>query len=282
MWVFIILIPTSSLIPNTEFVAEHRAYLPLAGISFIAAGDMADGGSEKSLCFYMSVAVIALFALLAVLRNQVWKDEFTLWQDALIKSPAKARVWATLGKAHLDKKEYVKAKEMSEKAVQLKPTLLGARNNLAVCYLDYYRNDEKAKELFEYILNKKPDAPNAILNIGVIHLRTRELGQAVAYLEKALELDGENERVYFNLAGAYFNMGQYEKALGLINEGMVFWPDNRDLNSLLGLTLFHLDEYEKAEKQLKHVLQRDPDNRVVLIYLDRTRQMGESQSLKRP
>ena len=234
-------------------------------------------GQKKKVLVSLSVAVIILFALLTVLRNQVWKDEFSLWEDVLKKSPGKARVWATLGKAHLDKKEYVKAKEMSEKAVQLKPTLLGASNNLAVCYLDYYRDDEKAKELFEHILNKRPDAPNAILNLGVIHLRRRELDQAVVYLEKAMELDSENERVYFNLAGVYFNKGQYGKALGLIEKGMVFWPNNRDLNSLLGLTLFHLNEYEKAEKQLKRVLERDPENRIVLIYLERIRKMEEKR-----
>jgi tetratricopeptide (TPR) repeat protein len=142
--------------------------------------------------------------------------------------------------------------------------------------------EERTKEIFGYILNKRPDAPSAMLNLGVIHLRRRELDQAVACLERALELDSENEKVYFNLAGAYFNKGQYEKALGLIDRGMVFWQDSRELNMLSGLTLFHLKEYEKAEKQLKDVLQRDPENRVVSIYLDRTRQMGESQSLKRP
>lgn len=280
-WIFIVLLPTSSLIPNTEFVAEHRAYLPLAGISFIVAGMWRMMGPKKAFVSLL-VAAIILFAILTVLRNQVWKDEFSLWNDALKKSPTKARVWATLGKAHLDRKEYVKAKEMSEKAVQLDPMLLGASNNLAICYLDYFKDDERAKEIFGYILNKRPDAPSAILNLGVIHLRRRELDQAVACLEKALELDSENEEVYFNLAGAYFNLGQYEKALGLTKKGMVFWPGNRKLNALLGLTLFHLNEYEKAEKQLKQVLERDPENRVVLVYLERIRKMGKPQPLKWP
>ena len=142
--------------------------------------------------------------------------------------------------------------------------------------------EERTKEIFGYILNKRPDAPSAMLNLGVIHLRRRELDQAVACLERALELDSKKEKVYFNLAGAYFNMGQYEKALGLIKKGMVFWPGNRELNALLGLTLFHLNEYEMAEKQLEQVLRWDPENRVVLIYLKRIRQMGEPQSFKRP
>lgn len=275
-WIFIVLMPTSSLIPNTEFVAEHRAYLPLAGISFIAAG-IWRMVKRKNHVVFVSVAVIALFATLTVLRNQVWKDEFSLWQDALKKSPAKARVWATLGKAYLNEKNYVKAREMSERAVQLDPMLLGAHNNLAICYLDHFRDLEKAKEIFEHILNRRPDSPNALLNLGVIHLRRRELNEAAACLEKAMELDNENEGIYFNLAGAYFNMGQYEKALGLIKEGMVFWPDNTNLNALLGLTLFHLNEYKKAEEKLKQVLKKDPGNRILLIYLDRIRQMGNTQ-----
>lgn len=280
-WIFIVLMPTSSLIPNTEFVAEHRAYLPLAGISFIVAGIWRMMRHKKAFVS-LFVAVIVLLGLLTVLRNQAWKDEFSLWEDALKKSPTKARVWATLGKAYLDKRDYVKAKQMSEKAVQLDPALLGAINNLAVCYLDYYRDEDKAKELIEHILNKRPDAQNAILNLGVIHLRRRELDEALACLLKALEMDSENERVYFNLAGVYFNMGQYEKALHLINKGMVYWPGNRELNLLLGLTLFHLNDYKKAEKQLKQVLEKDPDNRVVLIYLEQIRQMGGNQYIKQP
>jgi tetratricopeptide (TPR) repeat protein len=267
-WIFIVLAPTSSLIPNTEFVAEQRAYLPVAGISFIVAG-IWRMATQKRTFVALSVAVIVLFAVLTVMRNQVWKNEFTLWEDALKKSPTKARVWATLGKAYLDRKDYVRAREMSEKAVQLDPMLLGAHNNLAICCLDYFQNDQKAEEIFEHVLKKRPDCASAMLNLGVIHLRRRELDQAVARLEKAMELDRENEKIYFNLAGAYFNRGQYEKALDLIKQGLAYWPNSDELNMLLGLTWFHLKEYEKAEKQLQQALKKEPGNRVVRMYLER-------------
>ncbi len=268
LWTLIVFIPTSSLIPNTEFVAEHRAYLPLVGLSFVAAGIWRMSRHKKSIVSLLA-GVMALFAILTVLRNQVWENEFTLWQDALEKSPAKARVWATLGKAYLDKGEYEKAKEMSEKAVQLKPGLLRASNNLAICYLDYYRDDQKAEEIFEYILSRRPGSPSAMMNLGVIHMRRRQPGRAVVFLEKALEMDAENEKAYFNLAGAYFNTGEYEKALGTVQKGLAFWPESRDLNVLRGLTLFHLEEYGEAEKGLMQALTKDPGNRIIRQYLER-------------
>ena len=269
-WIFIVLAPTSSLIPNSEFVAEQRAYLPLAGVSFIVAG-IGRIVRQKGAFVFLSAAVIVLFAMLTVLRNQVWKDEFTLWQDALKKSPRKARVWATLGKAYLDRKDYVRAREMSEKAISLDPNLLGALNNLGICHLDYFGNEEKAKEIFGHILEKQPDCASAMLNLGVIHLRRRELNEAVASLEKAQDLDRQNEKIFFNLAGAYFNGSQYAKALDLIQKGLAYWPDDEELNTLLGLTWFHLKEYEKAERQLRKVLKKAPQNRVALTYLERTR-----------
>jgi len=271
LWIFLILAPTSSLVPNTEFVAEQRAYLPLANLSFILAGVWRMAAQKKTV-MVLSLGVILLFGVLTVLRNQVWKDEFTLWQDALKKSPAKARVWATLGKAYLDKKDYVRARQMSEKAVELDPMLLGAQNNLAICCLDYFREEQKAKEIFEHIVNKRPDSASAMLNLGVIHLRRRELDQAVERLEKAMALDRENEKIYFNLAGAYFNGGQYEKSLDLINKGLRYWPESEGLNMLLGLTWFHMKAYEKAERQLQKALKKEPENRVIRMYLDRIRQ----------
>ena len=44
--------------------------------------------------------ILVLFSMIAIDRNKVWKDEFTLWADAKRKSPALIRPYNNLGQAH--------------------------------------------------------------------------------------------------------------------------------------------------------------------------------------
>jgi tetratricopeptide (TPR) repeat protein len=104
-WFFLILAPSSSIVPVNDLAFEHRMYLPLAAVvaatvlgcyrlihrqwprSYVVA---------KRLCYGLSIAGVATLAVLTFCRNRVYADSMTAWEDVLAKSPDNPRAMFTL------------------------------------------------------------------------------------------------------------------------------------------------------------------------------------------
>ena len=96
------LLPTSSFLPIAEAVNEHRPYLGNAGLSLLAA--LLLGAALPRLLGAraargVAVAVLAVLAALTVMRNRVWYDDLTLWQDVVRKAPRSGRAHLNYGLA---------------------------------------------------------------------------------------------------------------------------------------------------------------------------------------
>ena len=105
-WFFMILAPTSSVIPINDLAFEHRMYLPLAAVVAIAvfatfelqsrlrATAIATAGAA-----WTGLIVVAVLTLgtLTFLRNQVYADALTLWSDVAAKRPGNGRAHGNLG-----------------------------------------------------------------------------------------------------------------------------------------------------------------------------------------
>lgn len=119
-WFFVTLSVESSLIPIEDVIFEHRAYLPSVGffIALLAGTAVALKhlpGNSVAQSHGVKGVLVALVGMLSVAtsaRNAIWQDEVTLWQDAVRKSPNKARAHEGLGGALFRKATF--APEMLE------------------------------------------------------------------------------------------------------------------------------------------------------------------------
>jgi Flp pilus assembly protein TadD len=87
----------------------------------------------------VAAALLITLVSLTVLRNQVYANETSLWEDTVMKSPNKARVHNNLGHAYLLAQHNDEARREFTTALQLDPQLYQARYNL------YRLDDEKEK-----------------------------------------------------------------------------------------------------------------------------------------
>ena len=113
---FILLAPTSSIIPSRDFAFEHRLYLPMLGFALFAAFWL-------SRLRYRNVVlgcVIAVLSLLTVQRGSVWASDVRLWEDTTRKAPRKARAWFNLGGAYLGA-DHGRAREAFSTSIALQP-----------------------------------------------------------------------------------------------------------------------------------------------------------------
>jgi tetratricopeptide (TPR) repeat protein len=135
-------------------------YQPSLGIfiSFIcAASNIIKKYSSERLFSLISTLIICLLSLFTILRNQVWQSEVSLWSDAAVKSPKKARVHYNLGVSY----SYINKKDLAEKefetTISLNPFYTNAYYNLANIYET--RNDTDKAKIF-YMIGLKLDPAN--------------------------------------------------------------------------------------------------------------------------
>lgn len=109
------------LVPNSDFLNETRAYLPLAGLAVVLAALM-----QRYLQHSWWIGIAATLFLLAAVplnreRNRLWNDDVALWEDAANKSPAKPRVHYNLGVAYAREGRLAPAREEFQQALRLNP-----------------------------------------------------------------------------------------------------------------------------------------------------------------
>src|SRR3990167_535614 len=98
LWFFITLLPTT-LIPLNAKLQENRGYL--AGIGFMLFTGVIVGKLRGRIQVILLVIILFIYSILTIQQNGVWKDDYTLWKNALNKSPSSARVHDNLGLAYI-------------------------------------------------------------------------------------------------------------------------------------------------------------------------------------
>jgi tetratricopeptide (TPR) repeat protein len=104
-WVFIILAPTSSFVPIiTEIAAEHRMYLPLAGIVTVAIAvgwRFADWlHLPRPVQAVLALGLLTVLATLTLRRNELYASPEAMWSEVIANRPQNPRAHVNLGFAY--------------------------------------------------------------------------------------------------------------------------------------------------------------------------------------
>lgn len=172
-WMLVTLAPTS-LVPLNILVNEHRLYLPLVGLLIWLSGL---DGLPRLPGLWAGLALIG--ALLVVQRNAVWRDEGTLWADALAKAPREVRPYVFLGNHLRALGQYEASAALLQQAVALEPDNLAARANLGTT-LERMQRYEQAIALYEGILSQHPEQGEMRYNLARAYQEAGRFAQARA------------------------------------------------------------------------------------------------------
>jgi len=293
-WFFLALSVESSVIPIRDVIFEHRLYLPLVGFSVFLGSIFYYLFKPKSqeLILAILLALIPCYSILTYNRNFVWKDEFTLWNDAVNSSPNKARphmgkgdyylqignydkaideytkaieindksaiVYSNRGLAYQEKKEYEKALLNFEKALMLNSTLEKVYYNRGNIYRD---KEEFDKALFEYgqALKLNPDFVDSYIDRGITYGLMGKYDQALAEFNRALKIDKERAEIYNNRGIIYRQKKEYSLALSDYNSALKYKPDFAEAYNNRGFIYFLMEDYEKAISDYNEALRINPN-----------------------
>jgi len=157
-WCFVILAPSSSILPLvTEVGAERRMYLPLAGLTALAVvGGYAlikrvirrlDRRRARAVYVIALTAVAVPMFVLTVRRNAQYASRVSIWQSAVEATPDNPRAHVNLANAlRNDLGQLDRAEEHYRLALRLQPSNALARTNLGSVLAITGRLDEAVVE----------------------------------------------------------------------------------------------------------------------------------------
>jgi len=136
---------------------------------------------------------------------------------------ARARVWRYFRGLSADLSSALAA---VDEATRLGPELL--ETQMARGYYHYYGSQdyERALEVFRAALRRQPNNAEALGIVGSIHRRQGAWDEAIANLERAVQLDPRNQLLVANLARTYERMRRYREAERHWNRLIAIEPRN--------------------------------------------------------
>ena len=152
---------------STSATADRYLYLPTAGFAIIVASVALavikrPGAIRVIVVLACSLALLSSYAVASFKRSVVWREDYTLWADALEKSPRSAHVHYNFAWSSLAKGDARSAIEHYRESIRLSPEgAADAHYNLGLIYTDQYILDEAVSE-FLAALELKPDFAMAL------------------------------------------------------------------------------------------------------------------------
>lgn len=172
-WFFLILAPSSSVVPIvTEVAAERRMYLPLAAVAaaVVVGGRLAaQRWLGRRADAWACGAVVLAAGLLAVLAHRhacQFTDPVALWQAAAQLRPDNARAQHNLGKALYERSRLAEAVEAYDRALAARPDYAEAWNHRGAALAQMGRAEE-AIAAYEQALQCMGNYANARNNLAI-------------------------------------------------------------------------------------------------------------------
>lgn len=228
-WVFLILAPTSSIVPLvTQTIAEHRMYLPLAGIVALAvmlaylslrriSGLIArDGPSadklQRLLCGATLAGVAILFVVMSFQRNHDYRTETALWESQIARGSANGRVYYSLGSLYLRDNDPTRAIAAFDKSLELEPRSFIALFNRGGAHAQLEQYEEAVSD-FDQALRLNRDSLHAYCSRGEAHEKLQHYAESYRDYSQAVNLDPRFELAYFARGRLNKAFGEYRLAI---------------------------------------------------------------------
>src|SRR5207248_3231700 len=205
-----------------SFVADHFQYLASLGAIALAAA-FASRWLERRTAQALCLAGLSALAVLTFRQSRLYADGETLYRETIRRNPG---CWM-------------------------------AYNNLGGALISRGRTGE-ARDLIERALELRPDYPEAHNNLGLVLAAEGRAGEAIAQYRSALENGFAAAGVHYNLAMALLARGQPRAAVAHLQRTLELQPEHVQAHNNLGILLAREGRIEDAIAHFRKALEIDP------------------------
>ncbi len=269
LWFFLILAPTSSVIPIEDPAFEHRMYLSLAAVA--VAGVLAvnyvlhwlrcrlELGETTLRIVSLGVAVLASASLAGAThaRNRMYLSESGMWRDVWTKRPKNPRAAENFGTALLAEGKLTEALDALEKAVVITPKSAEVRNGLGFAYVADGRMSD-AEFQFREAVRLRSTLDRAHVNLGNVLRDTGRLEEAVLSYRTAKRIQPDNLHARLGLGGVLFSLKRRDEAIREYRDLVALDPEHDSGWSNLGTALLSIGQADEARQAFWRALALNP------------------------
>ena len=274
LWFAINLLPTNSLVSLQDVITDRWLYLPSVGYAVIMAlaaewifRAKVRGGNRarKIIFFFLCALVVELYGFATVLRNFTWASYWTLWEDAVAKSPNKSRPHLALGLGLNQAGRTAEAIEELKKAAQLNPKGGEPYLNLGYIYFNQGKLEE-ARQAFQKAIVLTPRlSAEGHNNLGAVYLLQGRNEEGIKELQLALKERPHYSRPYSSLGNFYEKEGDIDKAISCMEQAAKLEPEFVPAHEALVRLYEKKGWKEKSREARKNYLKYDALGRRIFL-----------------
>ena len=255
LWWFVVLAPTSSIVPVVDLAVEHRVYLACLGpfLALVVGADALLGrlaSSRRAAWAGLALSALVLgalgFALAA--RASTFRSEEALWAASAEASPDNARAWTNLGLARArrgDRAGAVAAYEHGWTVVREPARAAALARNHSAVLLDLGRTAQ-ALEVLRRGLALSPADASLHANRAAALASAGRPAEALPEARMAVEIEPGNPLLQNVLAQALYVNGDVEGSLAAFRAAAALDPGNPAYAAGVGAAAMTLQRREEA------------------------------------
>ena len=274
---------TISIVSNIVFpigtnMSERFMFMPSLGFCILLAYLIFHylGKSNPKNMIALIGCILLFYSFKTVTRNNIWKNDFTLFTTDVKTSKNSAKVLNAAGGAlvtECSKPENASKKmEMLEtaipylsKALEIHPNYKNAA--LLLGNANFFKGDfEAAIKSYERALAISPEYKDAKTNLAVAYRdagrnageKENNLSKAKDYLEKSIQLVDTDPDTYRLLGITYGMAGEHPMAIKYFTKVTEMLPDNAGAFVNLGKAYQYYGDEESSRKMFQKAIQLDP------------------------
>jgi tetratricopeptide (TPR) repeat protein len=277
-WFFLILAPTSSVIPVRDVAFEHRMYLPLAAVivvvlagvcavwNFIGRRFLQNNTSRRWVEAAFVVGIVACLGSCTVRRNRDYHDELGVWNKVAEYRPDNARAHVNIG-VLLEREGRVEESIAEYRiALAMEPDYADAHFNLGVALVRLNRFDEAERAFRDAIRLSPGDAP-AHVNLANVLYRRNDWDAAMAEYGEAVRITPHDQGARLGLARSLAKNTRYDEAIAEYRRLLQIAPNYAVAHRDLGNAYIRKGDFPTAIEEFRQAARLDPTDLISRINL---------------
>ncbi|MBI1854234.1 MAG: tetratricopeptide repeat protein [Planctomycetes bacterium] len=271
LWFYLVLAPTSTIVPLNVVASEHRLYLALAGpavaivtmlVSLPLSTVVGGAGLVAGLCMAGTF-----------LRNRDWSDDHVLWAKAAECAPRSPRARLNLGNACVARGELERAIDEYREAAALEPEFPITRINLGEALRQKGERDKdaasvrEARTVFAKVVEEFPDSGIARFKLafthrtlGVLENDRNELLAAKAAFQELVDHNPNELYATLYLLGVEKDLGNTDALVAGLERARVAFPGVEIFGSQLGEAYLEAGRENEAAALFEELVKANAQN----------------------
>ena len=227
----------AALLPAMGFterlvVADHYQHVALIGLVALAGAAWAEWqrstrGAQRYLANGAAIAVVGVFALLSSRQSRLYRDNVTLFQDAVDKHLDAASAHRNLAYVLLKEGRLSAAGAHLQEALRLDPEYPEAHIDFGITLAQIGNLQDGIAQLQEAV-RLRPDDAAAHNALGMILREAGRPQEAIDHLERALTLQPTLAAAYRHLGKTLLETGRFDEAIAAYRQALRLKPDDAD------------------------------------------------------